>query len=731
MELGGSWRAIPADESLRRTFPDPGLDDTGWASIPVPGHWRSSPPFQDSDGPLLYRRTFEGPSLSDGHTRAWLRFDGLFYQGDVWLDGSYLGDTEGYFFPHLFEVTAAVKDRAEHLLAIELTCSPPTDRTAKRNLTGVFQHWDCFDRDWNPGGIWRPVILETSGSVRIRRLRVVCLEATADRATLEFRAELDADQAAVCALHTTVARAENGAAPSGVASERAADHQLAAGPNKVAWRVSIDRPELWWPHALGDQPLYDVRVEARIGDTVSDVRRLRTGLRQVRMRDFVATINGERLFLKGANQGPNRRELGEASAPDLERDLVLAQQAGLDLLRVHGHISRPELYAAADRLGLLLWQDLPLQWGYRGIRRQAIRQSTEAVDLLGHHPSVAVWCGHNEPFAVDVDPSFYAGKKPDSRAGIPLATRARLATSQIFPTWNKTALDRSIRRTLQKADASRPIVAHSGIMPHPAWGTDSHLYFGWYHGDEHDLAALLARFPVLARFVSEFGAQAVPAAAEFCQPERWPDLDWPRLARVHALQKTIFEQRVDPAAYATFEAWRDATQAYQAELIRYHVETLRRLKYHPTGGFCQFCFADGQPAVSWSVLDHERNPKAGYEALASACAPVIIVADPPAPSYLPGDTVRLNLHVVSDLRVPIVGGRIRAQLTWPGGGRTWWFEGDVDADSCSRVGLLEAALPAAPVGQPSPPGQLTLDLDLDWPDGKAHNRYRSVVTSTP
>jgi beta-mannosidase len=729
MDLGGSWRAIEADEALRRTFPDPGTDDADWLSIPVPGHWRNVSAFDTSDGPLLYRRRFDGPSPAADYTRAWLRFDGLFYQGDVWLDGSYLGDTEGYFFPHTFEVTGALRDRSEHLLALELTCSPDRDRTAKRNLTGVFQHWDCFDRDWNPGGIWRPVTIDTTGPVRIGRLRVLCLDATPERATLDIHAELDAIEATVCSVLTTVTRVGDHEGSPSSATSRPADHRLAAGVNQVRWRVNVERPDLWWPHALGDQPLYDISVEASLDGTSSDERTVRTGLRQIRMNDFVATVNGERLFLKGANQGPNRRDLGEASPEDLERDVVLAEQAGLDLLRVHGHINRPELYAAADRRGMLLWQDLPLQWGYRGIRRQAVRQAAEAVDLLGHHPSVALWCGHNEPFAIDVDPDSYASVNPEGRPGIPRSTVVRLATSQMFPTWNKTALDRSIRRTLQKADGSRPVVTHSGVLPHPMWGTDTHLYYGWYHGDQRDLPGLLARFPVLARFVSEFGAQAVPTAAEFCQPQRWPDLDWVRLARAHGLQKTIFDRRVDPARYDSFEAWRDATQAYQADLIRYHVETLRRLKYRPTGGFCQFSFADGQPAVSWSVLDHERNPKSGYEALASSCAPVIVVADWPAPAYRPGDAVRFTIHVVSDLRTPIADGQVRAQLTWPGGGRTWRFEGDVEADSCTRVGQLETVLPATPRGRPAPSGNLVLDLALDWPGGKAHNRYRAMIGS--
>jgi beta-mannosidase len=722
VDLGGSWRATEADDDLRRVFPEPDLDDTGWAELAVPGHWRSHPGFAESDGPVLYRRHFEAAGPGSDDRRSWLHLGGLFYQGDVWLDRSYLGDTEGYFAPHTFEVTQALRERSEHVLAIEVTCARPTDLTAKRNLTGVFQHWDCIDVDWNPGGIWRPVRLDETGPVGITAMRVLCPEADAERAVLEIRAVLDAARACSVSLVTLVTPAApaggGGSAPPPVA-ERRTDQPLSAGSNRVTWRMAVEQPRLWWPHALGDQPLYDVRVEVIAGEP-SDGRTVRTGLRQIRMSNFIATVNGERLFLKGANYGPTRRALGESTAADIETDVTLARQAGLDLLRVHGHISRPELYHAADRHGMLLWQDLPLEWGYAGVRRQAVRQSRQAVDLLGHHPSVAVWCGHNQPVAVDIRPGV----------PVPARTVARFVAGQILPTRNKTALDRSIRRTLEKADSSRPVVAHSGILPHPAWGTDSHLWFGWYHGDERDFPAMMARFPVLARFVSEFGAQAVPATATFCQPERWPDLDWAHLARAHALQKAMFDRRVPPASYTTFEAWRDATQTYQANLIRYHVETIRRLKYRPAGGFCQFMLADSQPAVSWSVLDHERVPKAGYEALAAACAPVIVVADRLAADYARGDGVTVDVHVVSDLRARILGARLKAELSWPGGQRTWWFGGDIDADSCSLIGILEAVLDDGELTDPkAEAGPVTLELDLDWPGGKAHNRYQSMLLS--
>src|SRR3954452_18323181 len=208
MDLSGEWRAGEASGGLRREFPNPAFHHPGGAKVAVPHHWRSTPEFAGSDGPLLYRRRFESPHPGDGRRR-WLTLDGLFYQGDVWLDGIYLADTEGYFFPHIFEVTAPLRDRTEHVLAVEVTCARQTDRTAKRNLTGVFQHWDCLDPDWKPGGIWRPARIQGSGPVRVTRLVTWCAEATNERAVLSLRATLDAAATTRVVLRTTVGATEH------------------------------------------------------------------------------------------------------------------------------------------------------------------------------------------------------------------------------------------------------------------------------------------------------------------------------------------------------------------------------------------------------------------------------------------------------------------------------------------------------------------------------------------
>jgi beta-mannosidase len=280
-----------------------------------------------------------------------------------------------------------------------------------------------------------------------------------------------------------------------------------------------------------------------------------------------------------------------------------------------------------------------------------------------------------------------------------------------------------VKRALEKADGTRPVIAHSGVLPHPPLldGTDSHLYFGWYHGHERDFPGFLRAVPRMARFVTEFGAQAVPASADFCEPERWPDLDWERLGRRHALQRAVFDRHVPPEDHASFDDWRAATQAYQATVVRRHIEALRRIKYRPTGGFAQFCFADGHPAVTWSVLGHDRAPKAAYEALRDACRPVIVVADRLPEAVTAGQALALDVHVVSDLRVPLGDAEVTAHLEWTGGSRTWRWRGDLPADACQRVGTVQIVVPEAP-------GPLALDLHCRHDGERVGNRYEATIT---
>src|SRR3954454_1498376 len=672
MELNGEWRAVIADDQLRRTAVGLYFDDRQWASATVPGHWRNEAAFAESDGPILMRTHFDLDEPAPGR-RAWVVLEGVFYQADVWFDGAYIGDPEGYFFPHSFDVTQLARLGREHVLAVEVACAPQRSHRNRRNITGVFQQWDAADRSWNPGGLWRPVQVETTGAVRLDRLRVLCRDANETRAHLRIHGRLDSDEPRTVRIRTTV----GGDVLSNV------EQSLARGNNEVDWNLDIESPSLWWPWSLGDQPLTDVQVDVLVDDDVSHSRTVRTGLREVAMHDWIFSINGERMFLKGANLAPTRLDLASASAHEFRRDVELAHAAGLDLLRVHAHISAPALYEAADELGVLLWQDFPLQWSYaREVRRRAVAQATEAVYELGHHPSILTWCAHNEPSGAAI--GLNSGKSTWRSA-------TKYIAGQQLPSWNKNILDQWVKRAFEKSDETRPTTSHSGVMPHipEVGGSDSHLYFGWYHGDERDLPGFAASFPRMVRFVSEFGAQAVPTTSDFIDSTQWPLLDWDALEEHHGLQRAVLERHVQPHPSSTFEQWRAATQRYQARLLRHHIEALRRLKYRPTGGFCMFMLNDATPSISWSVLDHKRVPKLAYQAMTEACQPVIVTSDRLPESVSPGDSLALDVHVVNDLRVGLESATLTAHLRWPNGEHEWVFSGTAEADECSRIGTLQ------------------------------------------
>ena len=694
MDLGGAWRVAAATERRRRTFHEFDHDDSGWATTQVPGHWAQAGPGSGDAGAdlageesVLYRHRFEGPREAVGTSgivegsgrRWWLRIEGLAQQGDIWLDGSYLGHTDGYFVPHELEVTEQLAVRAEHLLAVDATCRRFGDPDNRTLLTGALQDPElCGVDDLIVGGVWRPVRLRSSGSVAIRHARAVCAEvSTPDRrgrgrgdgrasARLELRAVFDVPGGGAVQLRTRVA-----------GTEHVHDHHAADGENRVEWHVDVVDPPLWWPHALGDQRLCDLSMEALVGGDVHDRRLFRIGFRSVEMRRWVLHVNGERLFGKGANLLPTQRLLGAASPSEVANDVRAARKAGLDMIRPLAHIARPELYDTADELGVLIWQDLPLRGVMsRSVVGEARRQAREAVDLLGHHPSVAVWCAHDEPFP---------------RARRPSATPP--AMSRLGPSWNRDVLDRRLGRVLSRCDGSRPVVHHTGVPPHfPSLeGTTSQLWFGLHGGRAADLAPTLARMPTMGQFVSAFGT---PVRAD------------------------------------------------QPEVVKTTIEILRRLKYRPTGGFLLHALADAgagpgrsesTAAGGFGVLDSLRRPKPGWQALVDACRPLIVVADPFPQLVRAGDRLEGDVHVVNDTRADVEDMQVHARALGPDGrviSEQRWG-GTAGADDCVLVGRIAADVPA---GQP---GTLTVELTLtagapstgpqSAPAVIAANRYTTTI----
>ena len=299
-----------------------------------------------------------------------------------------------------------------------------------------------------------------------------------------------------------------------------------------------------------------------------------------------------------------------------------------------------------------------------------------------------------------------------------------------MPTWNRSVLDRWVKRSFERSDPTRVAIAHSGVTPHfpQLDGTDSHLWFGWRRGDATDMARFASRLPRMVRFVSAFGADSAPAQAEFLHAAEsangWPDLDWERLASENGYDRAVFERRLPPEAQPDLEEWVRLTQHYQSHVLKVQIETLRRLKYRPTGGFCFSRLADPAPAISSSVLDDRRVPKAAFDVVTAACAPVLVVATQPADEIEVGASLDLDVHVISDLRTEIEFAVVDVVVAWPGGEERFRFGGPVPADEVILVGSVEVVVP--PVD-----GELTIDLTMTAGDLESRNHYRATVVPAP
>jgi beta-mannosidase len=741
--LSDAWQVMPLDTFQQGIY---SRSDTGWMPATVPGHWQQIQGLERHTGKVVYRCRFswdegrrtkdEGrrsqgvrataagelpapkaelpsslaPGPSSG-TRHWLRLNGVFYYSHVYLNGVDLGAHQGYFVPHEIDVSGLLQP--ENTLLVEVDCPEERDKLGKKMITGVFSHWDCLDPLANPGGIWLPVELHRSGPVRLQHLRLLTLACDERFAQLRFNLELDAATDGPVTIRLRFApRTFEGEAQ--VFEQR---RTLRRGAQEVGGLLKLRDPRLWWTHDLGRPDLYDVTVEILVDGQPSDATSITYGVRSFELRDWIAYLNGVRFLIKGNNYPPGDMRIATMTRERYEQDLALARDCHMNMLRIHAHVDHPQLYEAADAAGILIWQDFPLQWLYdHSVLPQARRQARLMAQLLGSHPSVAVWCMHNEAVVIE------------NTSDESLLARLRTYRSAFSFNWNRDVMDTQLKQIVEQEDPTRPVIRSSGELdiPYLRKGTDAHAYFGWYrtYGTLADAEALRRRFPANMAFITEFGAQSFPNLESSLRfmPEQLAGEDIRRLEERHSLQGAILSHWVP---------WRDAasladvvtiSQDYQIAINRYYVDRLRAQKYHPTGGIVPFIFVDPYPAVLWSVVDYWRVPKRSYWALRLAFSPQYAFCIFAPRVYALGESVELPLSVVNDARRAFHGATLEARLRGP--------DGAIIAEARHRVDLPADCLPII-VDRlrltPTRPGRYTLDLALRGVEHEMEQRYELEV----
>jgi beta-mannosidase len=657
--LNGTWkfRPDPEEEGEKEGWYLPEVSDAGWGEIEIPSNFVDRPELQNFYKPVWFRTVFKKPEGQEIK----LLFEGVDYFAHVWLNGEKLGEHEGYFCPFQFRITNKLRD--ENVLVVKvLNPFDPGIRgrgflttflSTKHYPKGVLNFHDCRPGDnLNPklaqslgtGGIYRPVKLRVSGKVHFdwifltpvlsgKKAKILIDVFLSNEGSSAEEVELVLELREIKEIRTYKVVAEPGC-------------------NRVELEWEMQNPKLWfpWDHPeLGGPNLYTLHSRILKKDECWDEREDKFGIREVKLggeldekgdkrtgtEAYHWFINGKKIFIKGTNY-LSTEWMSKVSRELYEKDASLIKEANMNMVRVHAHLEPPLLYDVFDEQGIMIWQDFTLQWGYRNdreFREKCKKMLAEMIYLHYNHPSIVLWCCHNEPLWV----WFKIGNK---------------------------GLDDELFQVATSIDSTRPIHKASGKG-------DSHIYLGWYGGLFTDVRKRKDPFP------TEFGSQAI--SLNF---KRWIEDAWPpkiKKWRYHDAQLSILCTYLGNwRKYNSFDEFALASQLYQAELLKYYIEQFRIKKYRPTGGCLSFWLLNWWPSIGWGVVDHERNPMLGYEAIKKVYLPLLVCVDWERSIFKTGEEVRLPVWVVNDYHTKQSGCAVKWSLIKTKnrlieGSRKWMF----------------------------------------------------------
>ncbi|HEY7243927.1 MAG TPA: sugar-binding domain-containing protein [Xanthobacteraceae bacterium] len=608
-------------------------------SIDVPGPWQAQ--FEDlraRAGIGLYSRIFELPE-GWARDRVFLRFGAVFHRAEVWVNGAHVGKHDNGFLPFSFDITDQIAGRK---LEIKVRVESPTDDPAEFPR-GPLSEIPFGKQGWyGPlSGIWQSVYLERRIADHIARARIVSEQATGDISVeVAFAAEL------IEPAEVIVTVTDPQGHTAGTASKTAA-----ARLQSIVMQTRLAQVRPWSP----DEPqLYALHAcMRRNGMVVDEVHEL-FGFRSIETRHGRLYLNGKPFYLRAALDQDYYPDT-TCSVPSLEfleAQFRKAKELGLNALRCHLKLPDPRYYEAADRIGLLIWAELP-NAGLSTARSRAQIERTLAgmLDRDGNHPCIFCWTLINESWGLD------------------------LIHDPLHRQWLK-----QLYAHAKAQDPSRLVVDNSPIAPGSHLRTDIadyHFYAAmpdrraewddfagalgrrahWLFGPEED-AKTTGGEPLIC---SEFGNWGLPDPEQLLDREGrepwWLERghDWGEgVAYPHGAKRRFNDWSLD-RVFGDFASFVLAAQWQQFRALKYQIESLRRQS--AIAGYVITQFTD----VHWEcngLLDMRRNPRAFHGIFPSINADTVIVPRWSRLAYWSGETAGIGIAVAHGGAGPLEPGMV-------------------------------------------------------------------------
>lgn len=515
---------------------------------------------------VWYRRTFDRPALRTNESLL-LHFEAVDYKSTVWVNGKKVCEHLGGYTPFTADITDTLRDDTAAQEIIVRADDDPADLAKPRGK----QDWKLDPHSiWYPRttGIWQTVWLE-----RVPRTRIDTLQWSSSLERWEIAIDASIKSAPqerlTLSVHLTCER------------QTIATDSYEVLSNEVHRRIALSDPGiddyrnnlLWSPSS---PTLVEAHVELRDENgVVVDSMQSYTAIRSVAVQGDRFILNGRPLQLRLVLDQGYWPDTGATPPNDqaLAHDVILAKKMGFNGVRKHQKIECARYLYWADRLGLLVWEEMPS--AYRYTTRSVERLTREWVEVIARdrsHPCIICWVPFNESWGV---PDL-----PDSPAQRHYVQALYYLTKTLDPT--------------------RPVIGNDG------WESIATDIIGIHDYDD-----------VPERIGKRYGIDDIEA--QLFKRERpggrmlfvGDDRAWK-----HPIVLTEFggiafgKERQDIWGYSRTETSEQLLERYSALL-----ETVRNLP--ALAGFCYTQFSDTYQEAN-GLLYADRTPKAPLEAIALA-----------------------------------------------------------------------------------------------------------------
>jgi hypothetical protein len=338
---------------------------------------------------IWYRRTFTIPANWMGR-RVLLNFGAVDFEAKVYVNEKLVGEHVGGYDGFSFDITDLLRKYGENDIVVAV--SDPTDAGTQPRGKQVRKPNSIW---YTPtSGIWQTVWIEPVSAAHISSLKIV--------------PDIDAGTVSVKPVVTATLGSQTVEVTVRKRGEIVVRQTAAPG---AAFQLPIKNARLWSPE---DPQLYDITVALKLGSHAVDQVESYFGMRKISLgkdaKGFTRLMLNNKPYFQAGPLDQGFWPDGLYTAPTdeaLRYDIEMTKKLGFNMARKHVKIEPDRWYYWCDKLGLLVWQDMPSGDKYIGpsdpditrspeSARQYERELTSLVGGLGNHPCIVMWVPFNE-----------------------------------------------------------------------------------------------------------------------------------------------------------------------------------------------------------------------------------------------------------------------------------------------------------------------------------------------